>query len=289
MKNTEWNESFFLLKLSKAKNKDEQLQLCRLMIRQFYKSFRRSFSWREEITAYRVLISEVMLQQTQTSRVEQKFEQFMSKFPTVYDLASSSLHDVLALWSGLGYNRRGRFLWLSSKVIVEQWNGLISDDPEVLVQLPGIGKNSAGSIVAFAYNKPTIFLETNVRAVLIHYFFSDRDDVHDKELLPLLHLLVDRENPRDFYYALMDLGVWLKKQYKNPTRKSLSYNKQSPFKGSVRQVRGAILRCLLAEKKMQKEDLFKKLEYQKELFDLALKQLTHEQLIVTNNSFFKIA
>ncbi|MBL4587854.1 hypothetical protein JKY79_00760 [Candidatus Babeliales bacterium] len=288
MKNIEWDESFFLLKLSKAKDRDEQLEICRSMIWQFYAQCRRSFSWREVITPYRILVSEVMLQQTQTSRVEQKFEQFMNKFPTIHDLAKASLHEVLTVWSGLGYNRRGRFLWLASQIVVEQWQGTISDDPDRLVTLPGVGKNSAGSIVAFAYNKPTIFLETNVRAVLIHYFFSDRDDVHDKELLPILNELVDRERARDFYYALMDLGVWLKKKYKNPTRKSSSYNKQSPFEGSVRQVRGAILRCLLAEKKVQKNYLFEKVGYEKELFDLALKQLVHEELVSSGRSFFKI-
>jgi A/G-specific adenine glycosylase len=289
MKNIEWNDSFFLSQMIKAEDLSEKIALFKKMLWQFYAEQRRSFWWREEITPYRIFISEVMLQQTQTSRVEHKFVEFISVFPELSSLASASLHEVLAVWSGLGYNRRGRFLWQAAQMIQKDWQGFISDDPQKLVLLPGIGPNTAGSIVAFAYNKPTLFLETNVRAVLIHYFFSDRDGVHDKELLPLLEQIVDKEQPRDFYYAIMDLGVLIKKAYKNPTRKSLSYTKQSPFEGSIRQVRGAIIRCLVAEITIYKEVLFEKLGYEQELFDIAFEQLTHEQLIATDDVTVRIS
>ncbi len=288
MKNIEWHDSFFLSALSTTDNIKKKSDIFIDMLWKFYHQQRRNFVWREHITPYRVLISEVMLQQTQVGRVEGKFNAFIQTFPTIQSLATASLHDVLAAWSGLGYNRRGRFLWQAAQTILHEHQENIPQKEDLLVLLPGIGKNTAGSIVAFAYNKPTIFLETNIRAVLIHYFFSHREKVDDKELLPILTELVDQQKPRDFYYAMMDLGVWIKKNYKNPTQKSRSYTKQSPFEGSVRQVRGAILRTILTRKKISQQELFETLAYEKELFDQAIAQLTTEQLIISHELLITI-
>jgi A/G-specific adenine glycosylase len=288
MKNIEWHDSFFLSALSNTDDIKKKSDIFINMLWNFYEQYRRSFIWRENITPYHVFISEVMLQQTQVGRVEQKFNTFIKTFPTIQLLATASLHEVLAAWSGLGYNRRGRFLWQAAQTILYEYQGNVPQEPDRLVLLPGIGKNTAGSIVAFAYNKPTIFLETNIRAVLIHYFFAHRDKVDDKELLPLLAELVDQKRPRDFYYAMMDLGVWIKKNYKNPTQKSRSYTKQSPFEGSVRQVRGAILRTILAKKNISQQELFKTLTYEQELFDQAITELTKEKLIVSDNLLLSI-
>jgi len=211
----------------------------------YYLLHKRSFPWRDVDNPYYVLVSEIMLQQTQTYRVEPKFAGFIAQFPTLESLASAPLSAVLAAWQGLGYNRRAKFLHQAACQIVAQHEGSVPCDPAVLQQLPGIGAATAASISAFAYNTPTVFIETNIRAVYIHFFFPDRSDVHDRELLPLIEQTLDCVSPRQWYYALMDYGVMLKKTQVNPSRKSKHHTKQSRFVGSTRQVRGAVLRALL--------------------------------------------
>ena len=190
---------------------------------------------------YKILVSELMLQQTQVARVIQKFNEFIVAYPTVQSLANSSLGDVLRLWQGLGYNRRAKFLHESAKKIVEL--GAFPSDDVGLQSLPGVGKNTAGAILAYAYNQPAIFIETNVRAVYIHHFFSEQDLVDDKQIQELLEQTIDHEHPREFYWALMDYGSQLKREGVTPNR-SAHYKKQSPLKGSVREVRGQILSIL---------------------------------------------
>jgi A/G-specific adenine glycosylase len=207
----------------------------------YYKKNRRSFPWRERITPYHVVVSEVMLQQTQASRVVAKFKSFIKRFPTFKSLAAASLQDVLAEWKGLGYNRRGLNLKRLAEVIVKEHKNKVPMTAEALIALPGIGKNTAGSILAFAHNIPHPFIETNIRTVFIHFFFPGHGQISDKEILPLVEKTLDKKNPREWYYALMDYGVMLKKLHKNPSRKSLHYRKQSSFKGSNRELRAQIL------------------------------------------------
>lgn len=222
----------------------EKITAFQKTIWQFYAQQGRIFEWRSVDDPYLVFISEVMLQQTQTSRVAQKFPVFVRQFPTFHALASASLKEVLLAWQGLGYNRRGKFLQQAAQEIVKNHQGILPDDPDVLSTLPGIGYATANSITAFAYNKPTIFIETNIRSVFIYFFFTGKEKVHDKELFPLVAAVVDKESPREWYYALMDYGVMLKKTLKNPSRKSVHHTVQSKFEGSDRQIRGAILREL---------------------------------------------
>jgi len=212
----------------------------------FYRQNKRLFAWRDVENPYYVLISEVMLQQTQTHRVVDKFNQFIELFPTVEVLAAAPLGAVLAAWQGLGYNRRAKFLHQAAQRIVAQHHGVVPVNQEDLVLLDGIGPATAASIAAFAYNQPTIFIETNIRAVYIHHFFRGQEKVHDRDLLPLISASLDHQNPRQWYYALMDYGVMLKKMHKNPSRKSVHHTIQSRFEGSSRQVRGAIVRVLIA-------------------------------------------
>jgi len=213
-------------------------------IKNFYCTFGRSFPWRETTNPYHIVVSEIMLQQTQTHRVFNKYEQFIGEFSSFEMLAQSSLRDVLSVWQGLGYNRRAKALHDIAQLIIKNYKGVLPEDPQILETFPGIGSATAASIVAFAFNKPTVFIETNIRAVFIHFFFVNRDDVHDKEIFPFIEKTLDRVNPREWYYALMDYGVMLKKQIKNPSRKSVHHTRQSRFEGSNRQIRGAILRCV---------------------------------------------
>lgn len=211
------------------------------LLRQQGEELYRDMPWRQDTRPYYALVSELMLQQTQVDRVIPKFEAFVAAFPDEHALAQASLADVLKLWQGLGYNRRAKFLHEAAKKIVER--GKFPSDEAGLMSLPGVGKNTAGAILAYAYNQPTIFIETNVRAVYIHHFFADSDTVDDKDIHKALERTIDHEHPREFYWALMDYGTYLKKQGIKPSR-SKHYVKQSPLRGSVREVRGQILTIL---------------------------------------------
>lgn len=185
-----------------------------------------------------------MLQQTQVSRVLTKYEPFINFFPDFPTLASASFEQILKLWSGLGYNRRALHLHKSAKIIAQELKSNISSDPLLLEKLPGIGKATAASIVVFSYNTPLVFIETNIRRVFIHHFFKDGIKVHDRDIYPLIERTLDQEDPREWYYGLMDYGSYLSKIVQNPNRKSTHYVRQSKFEGSVRQQRGKILREL---------------------------------------------
>jgi len=204
--------------------------------------------WRSIANPYKVLVSETMLQQTQVSRVIEKYKTFLKKFPTVQSLAQAKLSDVLIEWQGLGYNRRAKNLWLTAQIVTKEYRGKFPKDRDALLSLPGIGQSTAGALMAFAFQKPTVFIETNIRAVYIHFFFKDHGNIHDKELLPLIEKTVDAENPREWYYALMDYGVHLKATMKDPVHKSTHYKKQSAFKGSHREKRSLILKYILKNK-----------------------------------------
>lgn len=193
---------------------------------------------------YKVMVSEIMLQQTQVQRVIPKFNEFLMKFPTVEALAGAELGAVLTSWSGLGYNRRAKFLWQAAHQVVTEHGGVFPATNKELVALPGIGVNTAGAILAYAFNQPAIFIETNVRTVYIHHFFADQTAVSDKAITELIEATIDTENPREFYWALMDYGTHLKQTVGNLSRQSKTYIKQSRFEGSRRQIRGAILRKL---------------------------------------------
>lgn len=209
------------------------------------KEGRHNLPWRHT-DAYGVLVSEIMLQQTQVDRVIPYFERWMKKFPTVGSLAKAPLASVLKEWSGLGYNRRAKLLRECAREIVEKHHSKIPKDFAALVDLPGIGPYTAGAIRAFAFNEKEVFIETNIRAVLLHHFFPKSEKVDDAKLIPILKkCLLHTTSAREWYSALMDYGTHLKKTNPNPSRRSKHHVRQSPFEGSLRQYRGIILRRLL--------------------------------------------
>jgi A/G-specific adenine glycosylase len=226
------------------------VQEFRNIMYEYYRKYGRDFPWRHTRDSYYIVVSEIMLQQTQTDRVVPKFEEFINAFPTVKALATSSLRDVLMLWQGMGYNRRARHLHQLATKIIESHDGRIPDTTEELTRLPGIGKATAAAICAFAFNKPVVFVETNIRTVFIHFFFHSRKKVSDHDILVLAEAMLDQKNPRRFYSALMDYGAMLKKKHPNPSRKSAHHQKQTRFEGSRRQLRGLVLRTLLAHRRI---------------------------------------
>ncbi len=221
----------------------------------FYTNYGRDFAWRNIDDPYRIMVSEIMLQQTQTSRVIKKFEQFVTEFPTFCVLAKTTLRHALSMWQGLGYNRRAKYLLEIAQWVITENNGIFPSRTEELIKLPGIGKATAASICAFAFNKPTVFIETNIRTVFIHFFFKNEEKVHDNDILPLVAQTLDFENSREWYYALMDYGVMLKQRPDVSNRKSAHYHKQSRFIGSDRQIRGRIVQILIKQKSIQLYDL----------------------------------
>ncbi len=206
----------------------------------------RSMPWRDDTQPYYVLVSELMLQQTQVERVIPKFEAFIARFPNVEALARADLSDVLVLWSGLGYNRRARFLHEAAKMVVREYGGIFPSTHSDLIRLPGVGVNTAGALLAYGFNQPIVFIETNIRTVYFYHLFQDQEMISDKELQEVVAQTVDAEHPREWYWALMDYGSYLKRNGVRLNSKSAHYKRQSPLKGSVREVRGEILRRLAA-------------------------------------------
>jgi A/G-specific adenine glycosylase len=193
------------------------------------------------------------------------------------------------MWQGLGYNRRAVALLNAAKLIVRDFEAGIPDDTEALKKLPGIGPATAASIAAFAFNRPTVFLETNIRTVLIHHFFNDQQHIDDAMLLLLAEAVLDRRNPRKWYSALMDYGSMLKKEVGNLARKSSGYKKQTPFAGSRRQARGKILRYLLRHPPGSVGMLADKLSLEADTAQELLGDLTREGLLKRTGSMYRVA
>ncbi len=222
----------------------------------YYRAHKRALPWRKEPAPYFVLVSELMLQQTQVVRVHQKFAMFIRTFPTIQDLASATLADVLKVWTGLGYNRRAKFLWDSARMIVADFGGNVPRSQHDLTKLPGVGPNTAGAILAYAFNEPAVFIETNIRTAFIHHFFNDNAGaISDDALRQLVAQALPVENPREWYYALMDYGTHLKATVGGQLHRVKGYQTQSRFEGSKRQVRGQVLKQLLQYKQLGDTDL----------------------------------
>lgn len=253
----------------------------------YYRKHKRRLIWREHITPYNVFISEVMLQQTQVSRVEKKFPEFVKKFPNFKSLASASIKEVLQAWQGMGYNRRALYLKNAADIVVKKYKGIIPKNPDVLDDLPGIGGSTANSIIVFTYNLPLVFIETNIRRVFIHSFFTDSKNIDDKNILPLVEETLDKKNSREWYYALMDYGWHLSRITENPNKKSKQYKKQSQFKGSNREIRGAIIRTIL-KKPVTLSELGKNIQFERKKLYANLLELQKEGFIMEKKGIYHI-
>jgi A/G-specific adenine glycosylase len=261
----------------------------RRVICHYYRHQGRQMAWRETNDPYRIFVSEVMLQQTGVERVRQKYAEFIEKFPDFPALSAAEQRDVLAAWQGLGYNRRALAIHRSAQIVMETFGGALPRTVENLESLPGIGQATASSIAAFTFNDPTVFIETNVRRVFIHFFFRGREGVADAEILPLVAETLDPEHPREFYWGVMDYGTMLKKRYPNPNRRSASYARQSRFEGSDRQVRGRVLKVLLSEGPMNTADLLAGLEVDdREKGEIILQKMVAEGFVAEESGKYRL-
>jgi len=253
-----------------------------------YKKYGRKLPWRETHDPYHILVSEIMLQQTQVDRVVTKYTEFLKAFPTIKALAAAPFKKVLQVWQGLGYNRRALFLKQTAEVVVERYKGKLPASEELLDELPGIGRATASAVCAYAFKMPVVYIETNIRAIFIHTFFPKKRKVSDDELVPLVAQTLDKKDPHRWYNALMDYGTMLKEEHANPARKSKHHVKQSRFEGSDRQIRGEILRMLAGTSKIKKVDVLKKFPGEELRVGKILNKLLTEKMISKAGGVFFI-
>lgn len=265
-----------------------QIRSFQKKVYDYYDTQGRDLPWRKRVTPYRVLVSEIMLQQTQVDRVIAKYREFLAAFPGIRALAKARVASLLRLWSGMGYNRRALSLLKLAQVVVAEHQGRVPSDPDKLVALPGIGPYTAGAVSAFAFNKPVVFMDTNIRRVYIHEFFRDRENIRDEELLPLVRRTLDTKNPRKWYNALMDYGTMLKQEHPNPNQRSAHYTRQSPFENSNRQARGRILKALVAGTSLTAARIVKETGMDAERVRKNLEQLEREGFLVKKRDRYHI-
>jgi A/G-specific adenine glycosylase len=266
----------------------EQVRTFQQTVYDNFKAHGRDLPWRKTEDPYEILISEVMLQQTQVPRVMEKYGEFVRAFPDIHSLARAPLREILNGWQGLGYNRRALALKRAAQHLVSSFNGEIPSDIDSLTSLPGIGKATACAICAFAFKQPTVFLETNIRTVFIHHFFDTGNGVRDAHILPIVAQTLDHENPRLWYHALMDYGAALKKRYGNPNIKSALYQRQGRFEGSNRQIRGTIIKALVRDESISERDLLGNARFTAEAVRRNLEQLQKEGIIAKKDGYFFI-
>lgn len=260
----------------------------RRIVRTHYrKNGRHALPWRRTRDPYRILVSEIMLQQTRVDRVVSYYKSFLKRFPTVQTLADAPLGDVLGFWQGLGYNRRAKYLHEAAKIIVSKHAGRVPAAYRELIELPGVGEYTAKAIRVFACNEPELMIETNIRAVFLHHFFpGKRRNISDRALVPYMVQALDSRKPREWYWALMDYGSHVKSLHPNPSRRSAHHTKQTVFRGSNREVRGAIVRALVLGGKSEKS--LHSLPFAGERIRIQIKKLHAEGLIRKERSTFSL-
>ncbi len=261
-----------------------EIELFREIVFDYYRKHGRSFAWRETSDPYRILLSELMLQQTQTERAAPKYTAFVERWPDFKSLSEAPFSEILILWKGLGYNRRAMALKQIAVIVEQQYSGILPETYDELIKLPMVGPATASAVMAFAYHKSALYLETNIRRVLLYYFYQNSEKVRDQELYKMLDAVQVREGeglgPKNWYYALMDYGVFLKKMIKNPNRRSAHYTRQETFENSNRQVRGQILTVFTEKGRVSKRELYGYLNFPQKKIEACLSALQSEGFII---------
>lgn len=260
----------------------------RRIIYAYYGEHGRSFPWRETRDPYRILVSEIMLQQTQTDRVLPKYEQFLGVWPDFESLSRASLAEVYRVWQGLGYNRRAKALIEIARAVQEDFGGKLPEEEADLLKLPMVGETTAAGVRAFAFERPAVYLETNIRRVFIHFFFEGRVEVRDREVKRIAGATLDTGEPAQWHYALMDYGVFLKGERPGLNRRSVHYSAQAPFEGSDRQIRGAILRFLSEHPGSGPGLITGALPFEEDRVKKVLEALRSEKMVVKEDAVYSI-
>ncbi|MDH7509546.1 MAG: A/G-specific adenine glycosylase [Methanolinea sp.] len=266
----------------------EEIARVREAVYSHYRKYRRRFPWRETTDPYCILVSEVMLQQTGVERVMVHYPPFISSFPGFSPLAEAPLAEVLRAWKGLGYNRRALNLHKTARIVTDRHGGILPAEEKDLLSLPGIGKATAASIRAFAYNMPSVFVETNIRRLFLHWFFPVGERIPDSTIIPLVRATLDRENPADWYYALMDFGAHLRSVVPDTNRRSAHYHRQAPFRGSDREIRGRIISVLLHSGRLDQSNLPAAVMAEGNRVRAICDRMAEEGLIVREGEWFRL-
>jgi len=254
----------------------------------------RDFAWRQTRDPYAILLSEIMLQQTQVARVSKYYDNWLKTFPSIDALAATDTASVLEAWQGLGYNRRGLALKRLADQVSAQRAGILPESYEELLQLPGVGPATAAGVMAFAHNVSAAYLETNVRSVVLHEIYADSDEVCDREVMAVVKLAAEYVHTsstidaRRWNYALLDYGAWLKKNHVNPSRRSKQHTRQSKFEGSFRQKRAQLLRAILLAPDISAAELAQHCKLEIEDVEQALDALTREGFIEIADNRYRI-
>jgi A/G-specific adenine glycosylase len=233
---------------------DKKIILFRLKIFRWWRTHRRDLPWRHTNDPYAIAVSEVMLQQTQVSRVIPKYAEFMKTWPDVYSLAGARQDSVLRIWKGMGYNRRALYLHRMAKDVVGLYDGKFPDKEELLAALPGLGTYTVRAILVFAFRKNTVCVDTNIRKIITHYFFKDKPQ-KPAIIQSLAEQLVPVGKSWEWHQALMDYGALELNQSRITYQ--VSRKKQKPFRETNRFFRGRII-DILREGKAEEHSLIDK-------------------------------
>lgn len=282
-------------------NEDMSTEELQDALLDWYAENKRDLPWRNTDNPYRILVSEVMLQQTQVSRVIPKYEEFLEQFPTAQELADAPLSDVLTLWSGLGYNRRAKYLKQAAEKVVDTYDGRFPRDPQELQELPGVGPYTANAVASFAFNNGGPVFDTNVRRVMYRFYGK----APDNELETFHKSIFPPERSRRWNNAIMELGAevcidgtprcgdcpwrpsctaWKKQDFETPEVQT-----QSTFKGSWRFYRSKLLHLLMEEDAMTREKIVDALELPEEYdLDELIEELLEEDMIAEQDGTYQL-
>lgn len=241
----------------------------------WYELNRRDLPWRKTEDPYEILVSELMLQQTQVPRVIIKFQTFLQAFPTAAALADASRASVIKAWAGLGYNRRALYLHECAKQIVTKFDGVLPRDPEQLMELPGIGPYMCRSVLIFAFNQDVAAVDTNIRRILIAEGFATQK-TSPKDMQKIAERVLPHGRSRDWHNALMDYGS-LVLTSQGTGIKPLS--KQSSFYKSFRWYRSKVVKLIIKEEEVTVARIARELEKEKEFVAQVIESLRKDNLI----------
>ena len=260
----------------------------------WYRNNKRTFSWRNTNDPWKIFLIEIISQQTQLNRADDYYKKFIKEFPTPETMAKSSLKKVLELWSGLGYNNRAKRLYESSKMLSESSFDSINPNFEIL---PGVGPYTKNAILSFAYGDSVLAIDTNLERIITRYFGVD--DAKDY-LKRYSQSLLKKVNSKDLNQAFMDFGSMVCTSLspscdicplETECSKYFSKIKKSyqKFEGSNREIRGKVLKLLLNEDQISKEELINKLGEEEEKLNKALHGLQKDNLlIIKKNNIIEI-
>jgi A/G-specific adenine glycosylase len=271
---------------SKIGSKDipqEKIQRFQKKVFSFYKRYRRKLPWRKTSDSYKILLSELMLQQTQVNRVILYYEKWITRWPTIDALASASLAEVLKMWIGLGYNTRAVNLHKAARKIVTTFDSDVLEAMKQYKEIPGVGRYTSQAVQIFSTNTDLVTVDTNIRRIFIHEF-NLPETVTDKALWELAERCLPRGKSRDWHNALMDYGALFLTAKKTGIKPK---TQQSKFEGSDRQIRARILRCLLKEK-MSLSELEKTVRIEQIRLTQILDKMMNEKIIMKKNNSYQL-